>query len=567
MPLRRQRLAPRALRQRPRLALAPLALAFSLFAPQAAAQTTPVETGSGVVQGLPLGARNGVGALGEADGRVFAGPRLVVFAPDGSPRFVGDNAAFTPPVSGEARAFSIAARPGGRVVVGLGFTDLTDPDDPVSAAAGFAVSDDGGATWASRPAPLDAATATTVRYGASTLPASPIFTAAGAAPFGVAVDPASGAIYSANDLAGLRVSTDDGRTWRRVVLPPDTLDRITPEAAYAFPYAPAGVQLPGATDPREVSFFGFNFIAYSVLVDEEGTVWAGTLAGLNRGDAGTVDPASGDRAWVRYGPDRARPGPAGGFVVALEAREIDGARDEVWAATWPSGRDAALAPEAADERFGVTVWRGDTSDGEPVFETLLLGERVYDLAFRGETVYAAGQNGLFISPDGGAAWRSVRVFRDAGGAVLPIRPGTAVFSVTVSDGGEVYAGTGDGLLRSADGGETWTLFRASVPNAPDPPTDEAPEAEAYAYPNPFSPRTDRLARIRFELDAPADVRVRVFDFAMRLVAEIDAGGRPAGANEVLWTGTADGARVANGAYVYVVDAGDDQLSGKILVLD
>lgn len=147
-----------------------------------------------------------------------------------------------------------------------------------------------------------------------------------------------------------------------------------------------------------------------------------------------------------------------------------------------------------------------------------------------------------------------------------------MFSVAVTDDGTLWAGTGDGLLASTDGGTSWTLYRASVPTSPDSVPDgledEVPEVDVYAYPNPFSPRSDRLTRIRFDAEAGGAVRVRIFDFGMRLVAELDEGDRGSGPNEVLWTGLADdGTRVANGPYIYVVDAGGRQLSGKILVLD
>ncbi|MEM1056085.1 MAG: hypothetical protein AAGI52_11200 [Bacteroidota bacterium] len=543
-------------------------LATILAVPTALAQS--VETGYGVVQALPLGARNGVTTLDAAGGRLYAGPRLVVVEPDGQLRYLGDNAAFTPPTPDDARAFSIAASAGGTVVVGLGYTEQAG-DESIPSAAGYAVSFDGGQTFAGRAASLDAPTDITVTYGTNTLPASPIFTPADAPPFWVDVDPTTGDLYSANALAGLRVSRDGGQNWSRVVLPPDTLRAIQPGEAYTFPYSPAGVQLPGATDASQVSLFGFNFVVYSVLVDEEGTVWAGSLAGLNRGDADGIDAATGDRAWVRYTADAARPSPAADFIVALKEREIDGARDEVWMAAWPSGRSEDLAPNTVDEQFGVTVWRGDDPDtGAPLFDTVLLGERVYDLAFSGPSVYAAGQNGLFISENGGRVWRTVRVFRGADGQPLPLRPGSSVFSVAVTADGTLWAGTGDGLLASTDGGDSWTLYRASVPTTPDlgDRSDEVTEVEAYAYPNPFSPRSDRLTRIRVDLDAASPVRVRIFDFGMRLVAELGEEDRGAGPNEVLWRGVADnGTRVANGAYIYIVDAGDRQFSGKILVLD
>ncbi|MEM6327633.1 MAG: hypothetical protein AAF791_10990, partial [Bacteroidota bacterium] len=397
-----------------------------------------VETGYGVVQALPIGARNAVTTLTEADGRLFAGPRLVVIPAGGSPAYLGGQSALSPNTPEVARVFSLAAEAGGTVLVGLGYTQIAG-DDAIPSAGGFAVSTDGGQTFASRPAALDAPTDITVTYGANTLDASPIFTPADASPFWVDVDPTTGDLYAANALAGLRVSSDGGQTWRRVVLPPDTLRTIAPGETYAFPYTPAGVQLPGTDDPSAVSILGFNFVVYSVLVDEAGTVWAGSLAGLNRGDAASVDPASGDRAWTRYITDSARPSPAGDFIVALRAREIDGARDEVWMAAWPSGRSEDLAPNVNDERFGVTVWRGDDpATGDPLFDTVLLGERVYDLAFDGASVFAAGQNGLFISDDGGRVWRTVQVFRGPNGAPLPLRPGSSVFAVQVTDDGTLW---------------------------------------------------------------------------------------------------------------------------------
>ena len=74
-------------------------------------------------------------------------------------------------------------------------------------------------------------------------------------------------------------------------------------------------------------------------------------------------------------------------------------------------------------------------------------------------------------------------------------------------------------------------------------------------------------RVRLDLEAPADVTVRIFDVGMNLVRTLEAPGRPAGANEVAWDGQSDGGlRVANGAYIYTVDAGGQTLSGRILVI-
>jgi hypothetical protein len=229
-------------------------------------------------------------------------------------------------------------------------------------------------------------------------------------------------------------------------------------------------------------------------------------------------------------------------------------------------------PSLADEEFGAAVVR--RRDGAPAqVETVLLGVRVYDFAFGDDgRVYAASDDGLYLSDTDGATWRVLRTFRDAAGRPLPLNDESGVFAVAVV-GATLWVGTGDGLLRSTDGAQSWTLFRASVPTEPgtlpvtlDP--DTVPEVEVYAYPNPFTPRTDGRLRFRLDLDAPADVTVRVFDVSMRLVRTLDAPGRPAGPNEVLWDGLSDdGLRVANGPYVYVVTAGDRQLSGRVLVFE
>ncbi|MFN3597513.1 MAG: FlgD immunoglobulin-like domain containing protein [Rubricoccaceae bacterium] len=531
---------------------------IALAAPAPAAQT--IDTGAGVVDGLPLGARNGVTTLGTDGTTLYAGPRLVVIGPDGAPRFAASAEAFRPAVAPEARAYSIATD-GPRVWVGLGFTDAA-ADDPTPTAAGFAVSDDAGRTWRYRFAPSDPAAATSLVYGVSTLYAEPVVSGAFAPPYGLAL--AGPDVFVAAGVAGLRRSADGGATWQRLVLPPDTLRAIAPEQPVAFPVAPQGTVLPDGSRASA----SYNFEAYAVTADEAGTLWVGTLGGLNRSDAAD-ERAGGQRAWRRFVTDPAAPGgsPTGNFVTAIAAQPLEGMRDPVWFATWPS----PLAAQGLREEYGVTVWTGDDADGTPRFTTLLRGTIAYAFAFDGARAYVAAQDGLYASPDGGRTWNVTRVFRGEDGRPLPIRPGAPVFAVAVTGppGGRVlWAGSAEGLLRSADGGQTWRVARANVPPRPDAPTADVPAVDVYAYPNPFAPGGGALARIRFDLPAPADVRVRVFDFGMNLVRTLEGGARPAGPSEVLWDGTTDaGTRVANGTYVYLVEAGGRRLSGRLIVLN
>ena len=464
--------------------------------------------------------------------------------------------------------FALDARDG-VVVAGLGFNDVTaDADQPPATAAGFAVSTDRGATYTYRFPPLDQSRDSTVTYGVSTLPAYPSTVSQGAAPLDVAITARGDTIYSANFLAGLRRSTDAGATWERVVLPPDSLVVLDPRETYDFLYNP-DVRIPlgfvdGDPDRPVFPQFSENFIAFSVLVDEAGTVWAGTNGGLNR--SVRVEGAD-DFAWVRYTDAILGGALPGNQVFALETRPVADGRDEVWAVCRDSGNPFTRGEEEA----GVAVWRGDDDEGFAVFETVLLGVVAEDVAFDDERAYVAAADGLYVSDDDGASWRIVRVYRDAAGNTLPVGPRARAVATTpdalwvgVSSATFGSQDPSAGLLKSTDGGRTFELFRADV--APQATGDDARPVDVYAYPNPFNPRTGDL-RVRLDLDAPSDVTVRIFDVGMNLVRTLRATGRPAGPNEVFWDGQSDGGlRVANGAYIYTVEAGGDRFSGRILVI-
>ncbi|WP_420456620.1 FlgD immunoglobulin-like domain containing protein [Rubrivirga sp.] len=534
-----------------------LALALLAVASGAGAQT--VETGAGTATLLPAGARNGVAVLDADEGVLRAGPILVQITPDGRVSVPGLAPAFDPPTTVNTRVFTVDAR-NGVVVVGLGFNDVTaDADRPPQTAAGFAVSADRGASYTYRSPALDSSFDSTVTYGVSTLPAFPATITQGSAPLDVALTAGADTVYSANEYAGLRRSTDLGATWQPVVLPPDTLFVLDPREPYDFLYNPDVRQplffIDDDPDLPVFAQFSTNFVAYSVVVDEAGTVWAGTLGGLNRS---VRVPGADDFAWVRYTDALLGGALPGNLVFALETRPIADGRDEVWAVCRNSGN-----PFTTDEEEnGVAVWRGDDADGFAVFETVLLGVVAEDVAFDETRAYVAASDGLYVSDDDGATWRVVRVFRAADGRPLPLS-GPTVRAVATTPG-VVWAGTPDGLLKSTDGARTWELFRADV--RPQAQGDDDRTVDVYAYPNPFNPRNGQV-RVRLDLDAPADVTVRVFDVAMNLVRTLDAPGRPAGPNEVFWDGQSDGGlRVANGAYIYTVDAGAERFSGRILVI-
>jgi len=84
------------------------------------------------------------------------------------------------------------------------------------------------------------------------------------------------------------------------------------------------------------------------------------------------------------------------------------------------------------------------------------------------------------------------------------------------------------------------------------------------HPNPFNPATT----ISYRLSHPAQVTLRIYDLAGRLVSEPVRGtGQEAGLQEIAWRGMSDDGRpVPSGTYIYRLDAGGFQESRRLMLL-
>ena len=431
------------------------------------------------------------------------------------------------------RTYSLDIAPG-LVAAGIGKIDVAAGD--VQTASGFLISEDGGGTFDYRFPQLDQPGDSSIVYGVSTLKALAIIVPQQSPPFDLDYDENTGDLWVAGWASGIRRSADLGRTWDRVVLPPDELDYITPDSSYDFLFAPKR----GGTG-------SLNYMGFSVLNDSRGRVWAGTAGGVNVS-------SDGGASWRKYVADGTAGSIVGNWIISLE-EQVSGETSTIWMANWSTG-------EGIGERFGVTF----TSDGGASFRQALQGERIYDFAFVGNTVYAAGENGLFISEDGGEFWRSLRDFRGLAEPGSLISRDEPIFSVE-SDGNVIWVGTSSGLLLSTDGGTNWTLDRVNVPLSSGGEDDRVPTVETFAYPNPFSPAGDGFIRIRYELASAGDVEINIYDFGMNRVRTISQQS-PSGISEARWDGMSDsGTRVANAAYFYEVKAGGNSFRGKILVIE
>ncbi|MGE5683484.1 MAG: WD40/YVTN/BNR-like repeat-containing protein, partial [Bacillota bacterium] len=100
------------------------------------------------------------------------------------------------------------------------------------AGAGLMYSTDRGVNWNYISQPIDQKTDTLIIYGKNILRAVPIHTKIANITYDIAV--INNTVWIASWAGGLRKSSDMGKTWQRVVLPTDSLDRISPEDTLTF---------------------------------------------------------------------------------------------------------------------------------------------------------------------------------------------------------------------------------------------------------------------------------------------------------------------------------------------
>jgi hypothetical protein len=399
-------------------------------------------------------------------------------------------------------------------------------DQSVQTGTGYAYSRDNGATWTFSPQPLDAPDDSIVAYGANKVSFLPITVPEQNVTFDLVQ--ANNVIWIASWSSGLRKSTNNGGTWLRTVLPPSSRDSIAPtDSLNNF-----------RIDPRK----DYNYLAFSVMVQDSTTIWVGTAGGINKSTDGGV-------SWKRFSQDNQAQPILGDWVVAISAQQL-GTKTRVWTTNWPTNKP--------NQRFGVSY----TDDGGESWKNFLVGRRAYGFAFSDSITYVATDDGMYRTADGGLSWMRSGTIIDP---TTNQRIASSKFFAVALIGDTVYGGTADGLAKTPDSGQTlfgsdWQVIRTYVPLKS--------RATSYAYPNPFSPQNE-VVRIHYSTGTvPAMVSIELFDFGMNRVRTLVKDVSRSGEEDEIWNGRTDnGLTVSNGAYFYrVTMGGDEPVWGKIVVL-
>ena len=409
---------------------------------------------------------------------------------------------------------------------------------------GLASSTDNGATWTRMPQPMEKSGDSTfiLTYGANRLKALAITTEFNNITYDLSVSP--GAVWTASFAGGLRRSTDNGKTFLPVVLPPDNLDSIRVTDTLSFDLSP--VDRPdfwNLAGTQKGMRGNLNHRVFSVLAITDSLVWVGTAGGVNV----TTDAGN---SWRKCTFTNQFDPISGNFVVAL-GRNVIGGVEHIWAATIN-----ALEPL---EYRAVSV----TTDMGRSWTKSLRGEFTHNFGFKGPVAYAATNSGILRSDDAGRTWSQHSVFYDK---VSRNRSTDPACYAAASQGDIVWVANADGLMKTEDSrqkffGDEWTIFRAAQPA-------DTPES-AYAYPNPFSP-SEEVCRVHFRMGAGGTVSIEIYDFGMLPVHTVlrNAQRLPGKEYDEIWDGkNNDGTQVANGIYYLRVTIGDGEPAwAKVIVL-
>lgn len=428
--------------------------------------------------------------------------------------------------------------------------------------SGLRFTTNGGATWSIVPQPLDDPYDTIEVYGTNRLHALPVTVKIQNISYDIAITP--NVVWIASFAGGLRKNRIDSLIanplshWKRVVLPPDKLYKITPSDTLDFCLSPVA--------GNYCSDNNLNYRVFSVISAEDSILYVGTANGINKTTDALKAATTNNLTWVKFNHQQNSDTViTGNFVVGLTYNAQSNPKT-LWAVTWRA--------EDNSEENGLSY----TTNGGASWHTSLVGHKAYVVATYNNIAIAPADDGAYRTTNFGNSWILPGTIIDSksNAAIKSNSFYSAAFS---KNGDKLWLGSGEGLavqLGAAFGWTNdWRVYLASQ--------KLSSRTDSHAYPNPFSPKTD-ICKIKYSTGGTTQqVTVRIFSFSMKYVRTIinnasrcypasgtysDGVQANSDSGRETWDGKDDAGNVVpNGVYFYRIDVGSqDPIFGKIMVL-
>lgn len=420
---------------------------------------------------------------------------------------------------------------------------------------GIKFSSDNGETWKSIPQSIDAQDDSSIIYGINNIRALPVTVTIQNLIYDISFT--SNTIWIATFAGGLRKNSisaliaNQNAQWQRVVIPPDKLSSIKPTDTLNFSLQPVA----GKFGPEN----NLNHRLFSVLAINDSTILAGSANGINKSTDFGI-------SWKKFNHQN-QPYPiSGNFIVALGYSKLN---NTIWAASWKA--------EDQTESYAVSY----SDNGGDIWYYTLIDEKPHNFGIHsvsGSTkIIVATDNGPYLSVNSKTNWILPGAIIDSY-SKLPLRTSEFYSAAFENNGSSAWIGSTDGLVKNnsitTSWSNDWKIFFASQ--------SLSNKEDTYAYPNPFSPKSE-IVKIKYNTSSSASiVTIRIFDFAMnyiRTVAQnVQRGGTmhvinstdANGINGVIdfWDGKDDNGKIVpNGVYFYKIDIDSNSpIFGKIMVL-